>query len=202
MGSALTISVEPSSLRRIKENLRRRPELLKKQIAGALNDTAKHGRANVSSLIRDRVNIKKQDIDKYIDIQRAYPGKLEATVVLEKTDRLPLKYFGARQTKKGVTYRIEKMKAPPKMSRTQKNSSGPKERISDAFGPNIPRLGGHVYRRKEVNGKKSKRLPIVKLFGPSAWGVFVRNGLHKLVKKDSQAYLRNRLAHRIEYQVK
>lgn len=183
MPVGLTITVDPASLNRVKETLRRKPELLKKQVAGALNDTAKHAKSEVSSLIRERVNIKKKDVDEFIYVVPAYPANLVATVVLEKKDRIPLKDFGARQTKSGVTYRIVR--------------GGGKDKIADAFGPNIPRLGGHVYRRKGA-----ARLPIVKLFGPSAWGVFVKNGLHKLVKKDSNAYLANRLRHRIEYQMK
>lgn len=199
--TAIRVTVDPASLTRVKEALRRKPDLLLKQIAGALNDTAKHEKSNVSKLLREKVNIQKRDIDKHIFISRAYPKHLVATVHLEKTDRISLKYFQARQTKKGVTYRIAKAATP--VGRGGKRSSGPKERIPDAFGPNIPRLGGNVYRRKRLgDGKKAPRLPIVKLHGPSAWGVFIRHNMRADVNKSARAYLANRLRHRVQYQVK
>lgn len=200
-GAAIRVTVDPASLTRVKEKLRRRPDLLLKQIAGALNDTAKHERSNVSKLIREKVNIQKKDLDKHIAIRSATPKHLEAQVLIQKTERIPLKYFGARQTKKGVTYRIARAATPP--GKTGRRAAGPKERIPDAFGPNIPRLGGNVFRRKRVgSGQKAKRLPIVKLFGPSAWGVFIRHDMRSEVNKSANAYLANRLRHRVQYQVK
>lgn len=198
--TAVRITVDPASLTRVKETLRRKPELLLKQVAGALNDTAKHEKSNISKLIREKVNIQKRDLDKHIFISRASPKHLVAQVHLEKTDRLSLKYFGARQTKKGVTYRIAKAATPPGKG---KRRAGPRERITDAFGPNIPRLGGNVYRRKLLGGgKKAARLPIMKLLGPSPWGVFIRHDMRGDVNKSAKAYLANRLRHRTQHQVK
>ena len=196
--TSVRVTVDPASLSRVKDALRRKPDLLLKQIVGALNDTAKHEKTNISKLIREKVNIQKRDIDKHIFVTRAYPKHLVATVNLEKTERISLKYFGARQTKKGVTYRISK-------SATPAGRGGPRRagRIPDAFGPNIPRLGGNVYRRKRLgDGKKAPRLPIVKLHGPSAWGVFLRHDMRPEVNTSARAYLKNRLQHRVQYQVK
>jgi hypothetical protein len=210
--TAVRISIDPASIARVKETLRRKPELLAKQVAGALNDTAKHEKSNISKLIREKVNIQKRDVDKYIGISRASPKYLIAEVYLEKHERIALKYFGARQTKKGVTYRIAKSSTPA--GKGGRRKAGPKERITDAFGPNIPRLGGNVYRRlrgkpgdkyksrNKSQGKRSDNLPIVKLFGPSAWGVFIRHEMRKEVNKSARAYLANRIKHRVQYQVK
>jgi hypothetical protein len=210
--SAIRITVDPASLTRVKETLRRKPDLLLKQVAGALNDTAKHEKSNISKLIREKVNIQKRDLDKHIGISRASPKYLVAQVMLEKTERLSLKYFGARQTKKGVTYRIAKAATPA--GKGGRRAAGPKERITDAFGPNIPRLGGNVYRRlrgqpsskyesrNKAKGNRTDNLPIVKLLGPSAWGVFIRHDMRKDVNKSARLYLSNRLRHRTQYQVK
>lgn len=199
--TAVSVTVDPASLTRVKEALRRKPELLLKQVAGALNDTAKHEKTNISKLIREKVSIQKRDLDKHIFISRASPKHLVAAVHLQKTERLSLKYFGARQTKKGVTYRIARAATPH--GKGGKRRAGPKERITDAFGPNIPRLGGNVFRRKLLGGgKKAARLPIMKLLGPSPWGVFIRHDMRGDVSKSAKAYLANRLRHRTQYQVK
>jgi hypothetical protein len=199
--TAVRVTVDPASLSRVKDALRRKPDMLLKQIAGALNDTAKHEKTNISTLIREKVNIQKRDLDKHIFVTRASSRHLVATVSMQKTERLSLKYFGARQTKKGVTYRISKAATPA--GKGGRRRAGPKERIPDAFGPNIPRLGGNVYRRKRLgDGKTSPRLPIVKLHGPSAWAVFLRHDMREDVNKSAKAYLANRLRHRTQYQVK
>lgn len=197
----ISITIDPASLNNVREKLRKSPELLNKAISGALNDTAKHERTFISSGIRERVNIKKQDIDPHIKVGSASGKNLAATVTLRKTDRLSLKYFGATQTKSGVTYRIKRQQRDPggginKRARAVLGIKGTsKDRIADAFGPKIPRLGGNVYRRV---GKS--RLPIKKLYGPSAWGVFVQSGMRKLVKKDAKAFLAKRLKQRLQYQ--
>jgi hypothetical protein len=179
MPAVIKITVNQSRLGKVKESLRKKPAALKRAVAGAINDTAKHERAFISSQIREKVNIKKKDLDKNIHITRATPENLSALVVLEKTARIPLKYFGAKQTNHGVTYRVAK--------------SGGRSRVPDAFGPDIPRLGGNVFRRRG-----QERLPIIKLQGPSAWGVFQKYNMSGIVKEDIQAFLDRRLKWRLE----
>lgn len=178
----ISIQVDMASMAEAKQELRDDIDKLRKVISGAVNDTAKHEKSFMSQQIRDKVNLKKKDLDPFLTLERASPEKLTASVTLKKTDRIELKDFGARQTAKGVTYRIER--------------GGALKRISDAFGPKIPRLGGQVFRRQ---GKK--RLPLTnKLRGPSAWGVFVVNNMRRPTEEDAKAYLNNRLRHRLEYQ--
>lgn len=202
MPFAVKIQVDRAAFARMAAESKKSAAKLKQNLAGALYDTAKHIRTDMSRLIREHVAIKKSDVDKHIELDRATPGKLVAGVILRKTERIPLKYFGARQTKKGVTYKIAKsaeamalMKSRGPRRGQVTTQQGTRGRIPDAFGPNTPRLGGNVFRRA---GKA--RLPLVKLHGPSAWGVFVRLGLRKQLKKDAQAYLNDRLKRRILYQ--
>ncbi len=152
-----------------------------KALSGAINDTLKSAKTELSKRIRDKVNIKKKDIDRHITIVKARPNKLDGKLHLSESARLGLKYFGASQSKKkGVSYKIEK--------------GGTRKKITDAFGPKIPRLGGQVFRRV---GKK--RLPITKLEGPSPGGVAVKAGLDKAQQKSSQAEFNKKLDQRIRF---
>lgn len=194
MSNEITITIDARSLARMKQELEQKPKLMRRELVRCINDTARHSRTEISSRIRERVNIKKKDIDKHIKVDLADGDHLEATVTLEKTARIPLKYFGARQTKKGVTYKISKGPAPPKNAKRRTGKNGGKERIPDAFGPKIPRLGGNVFKRA---GKK--RLPIIKLLGPSAWGVFHKHGLREPTVEENRAFFRRRIEQRLKY---
>ncbi len=206
----ISVTIDPASLNNIREKFRKYPELLNKAAAGALNDTAKHERTFISSGIRERVNIKKADIDPHIKVGSASGKNLAATVTLRKTDRLSLKYFGATQTKNGVTYRIQRAQrdAGGGINKRQKPIRGvrgnTKDRLPHAFGPNISnKLQGHVFERagpkvRLQNGRIGQH--IYKKFGPSAWGVFVQSGMRKLVKKDAKDFLAKRIKQRLQYQ--
>lgn len=164
---------------------------VRKAMAMAANETAKAMRTEISRKIRDRVNIKKRDIDKNIEITRATPERynVKATVRLSKTKKIPIAYFGGKQSKHGVRYKIDK--------------GGANKLIPGAFGTKIPRLGNQVFAREILKGAKANkqggarktrdrrkgaspatahlvrvgRLPIRKIFGPSPWGVFVKADL-------------------------
>lgn len=101
-----------------------------------------------------------------------------AMVTLKKTRRIPLKKFGARQTKKGVSYRISKTEG--------------RKKIASAFI--VTKLGGHVFKRV---GKQ--RLPIQKLFGPSPWGVFAINERQRHVTPQVEAEMRKQLTERLRF---
>lgn len=186
MPEVLTIKVDPASLSDVKQSLRENPVRLQKAVAGALNDTATHARSEISKRIREKVNIQKKDLDPSISITRATPDNLAAVVTLAKGKRLPLKYFGARQTAQGVTYQIDK--------------SGPRKLIAHAFI--VPSLGGNVFVRKQnpSTGKLFGHLPIRKPEGVSPYAVFVKGGMPELTKEDAASFLDKRLAHRLQYQ--
>lgn len=163
---AVTMKIDSESLNRLGSMLSGVKGGLEKAIARASARVAKQGVTLISSNIREQVNIKKKELDKRV-LHAKQKGKTGQTVTLEYTPRFPLKYFGAKQTKKGVTYRIPK--------------SGKKSLARSAFGPEIPRLGGQVFRRV---GKS--RLPIQPLFGVSPWGTFVVNKMLEPTKQKLQ----------------
>lgn len=172
---AVTIKLSFVQMRQIQSMLRDIPGGLNKAISRAAMRVAKQGRTIISSDIRERVQIKKKDLDKKL-IKIKNSGRLGKQLSLIKTSSFPLKYFSASQTKQGVKYKISKDKGWS-IARS-------------AFGPLIPRLGNHVFRRTEkgkqpkkyksrnkARGKRYDNLPIYPLFGVSPWGVFVKNKL-------------------------
>lgn len=181
---AVTIKVSRKQMAELEEMLKDIPNGLQKAIQRASFTVAKQGRTLISEQIREKVNIKKKDLDKKVmRIDRS--GKVGQRLRLEKTPSFPLKYFGAKQVAKGVKYKIS-------------NEQGAKIALS-AFGPEIPRLGKHVFKRTEKgrvhkkyqsrNKMKKKRfdnLPIHPLFGISPWGAFMKNKMLEPTKKKLQ----------------
>lgn len=182
--NGITISADEAKLRALFRNLRGIKGGMSQAAATAANATAKKLKVQISRKIRDRIAIKKQDVDPHIHIERASRSQPnpKATVTLSKTARLPLRDFGARQTSKGVTYKIEK--------------GGQRKLARSAFGPKISRLGYHVFRRV---GRQ--RLPIMKLRGPSPWGVFVKAGLLGETIMEARAEMDRQLVRAVRFLV-
>lgn len=154
------------------------PKKLKREVAAAINAV---GRRTINILAKEvgkELAVPQKDIKQGILVtKKATPDKLSAEVTQRESQRLPLKRFGANQTKEGVTYRISKTKG--------------RQFIKSAFMPVV--LGEHVYKRQ---GKK--RLPIQKLHGPSPWGITVKNKLDTLIAgRDVEPELIKQLDRRI-----
>jgi hypothetical protein len=141
----------------------------------AAGRVATQGRTAISKGIRQNINIKAGDLREQIKVDRHKQG---ASITLKETDRISLKYFGAKQNKKGVTYKINKGKG--------------RGFIKSAFVSQ--KLYGHVFKRVGKN-----RLPINKLMGASAWGVFVVRGMYKPTGRDLSSKFNDRLKHEVGY---
>lgn len=154
-----TFEIKGNGLNALMNVLTETPKQLPKELVRLSNNIAKEHKKAIGREVRKFVAIKNKDILKHINqTKKATVGSYDAKLELRGVIRIPLKYFGARQTKKGVSYRIGKQ--------------GSRGKISNAFGPNIPRLGGHVWVRE---GKA--RLPIRKLYGPSVLASYLKNDL-------------------------
>lgn len=171
---AVTMKLRQDDLQRLGAMLAHIKGGLEKAIARASRRVAKQGVTFISSEIRGKVNIKKSDLDRKV-LSAKQRGKTGQTITLQATSRFPLKYFGATQTKKGVAYKIP-------------SGKGKKKIALGAFGPNIPRLGGQVFRRAGT-----RRLPIVPLFGVSPWGTFMVNKM----LEPTRPYLARKFAARV-----
>lgn len=146
-------------------------------LMGGINDTLKTAKTYTSKLIRDKVNIKKKDIDPHITTSWAKKDKLSGALFIKESERIPLKYFGARETAKGVTYKIDRQ--------------GSRKMLASGFI--VESMGGHVFIRR---GKK--RFPLRKPKGVSAWGTFVKNDYIQ----PTQRLIYSKLAHNIDRRVR
>lgn len=174
-----TFEVKGNGLDSLMNVLTETPKKLPAELARLSNNIAKAHRKEIARETRKHVAIKNKDALRTIDIsKKASPGSYDARLKLNRTARPSLKYFGARQTKKGVSYRISKKSA--------------RKTINGAFGPNIPRLGGNVYLRTS-----KKRLPIRKLHGPSVLGVYLKNDLLPWSKEQLSDELGKQTAKRV-----
>jgi len=159
-------------------------------LAVAINKAAKKTRSatsnpiGMSQWIRKEMNIKAKDLNKHLKKQtRATKGNLKSVISLETTGRLALKYFDAKQTQAGVTYKIEK--------------KGKRELVPSAFGPKpkaIDKLGGHVYKRTTKNRK-----PIQKLYGISPWAFAKKNKMEKLFIATAESRALSEVTERIRF---
>lgn len=141
------------------------PKQLKRELKTAVNATARTTRSRMNKTIRESFKVSIKAINKVLKITSvATEEKLSASVEVKKeTDgnkgRIPLKEFGARQTKKGVTYKIK--------------HTGGRQLIKGAFQGPKPDQRKISWQNNVFKRVGKARLPIVKLYGPSVWGVFV-----------------------------
>jgi hypothetical protein len=155
-------------------------------IMRAINDSSRHTNTQLIKKIREKVAFKKvSDVKKFTKVKLAKKTALKGAVILNESARISLRYFGARQTKKGVSYRIAKDGKRPMIRGA---FQGPKPGVMKASWK------GNVFRRV---GKA--RLPIIKLQGPSPWGVTVKAELDKAQAIESQAHLYRRLQHHVGF---
>jgi uncharacterized FlaG/YvyC family protein len=157
MADAIEIQFDEKRLDEIRKLLRDIPNAMPKVISRGINRTTTSTRAEIARQIAAEVKITQSAVKKGIKVTKATQTRWQADLDLF-TKRIPLIKFGAKQIKKGVSYRISK--------------SGGRKKITDPARPFKQTLpSGHVgiFRR---HTPETKRLPIVELKGPSIGGVF------------------------------
>lgn len=174
----ISIQVDRRKLREVTRLLSGIKQGVPKALSGAVNDTARKTVTDLSSKIRQRVNIKKRDIDPHLRRSRATPAHPSAKISVSESTRLPLKYFGARQVRKGVTYKIEK--------------GGSRKLIPSAFI--VQSMGGHVFARVGP-----KRFPLRKPMAVSPWGVVVKSNIPQQTEREAAALLEKNLDQRVKF---
>lgn len=182
MATIPTITIDPWRLTQAMKMLDGNRAAFKRVIRRAINDTTKNLRTRISSDIRNRIVIKKKDLDRHIHFTRVTAGGagFSATVSLQRSSRPGLHVFSARQTRLGVTYRISK--------------TGGRKLARSAF--EIEKWSRRVFKRA---GKS--RTPIVPLKGVSPWGVYVKNSLTRDTARFARARLRINLTQGLRYEI-
>lgn len=201
------IQFNPAQLAAIQGRLAGIKNGVPQALAGAINDTAKQERTQISKKIRERFNVKKRDLDKRISITKATQRKISGGIHIEKSKRLGLQYFGAKQV--GSTKRATVKRVATKLGTSQLKTRGGgvmaaiekgKRRLYlGAFMGPYPgalavKLHGGVFQR---DGKS--RLPIHKLFGLSPWGMFLRGGMLPPSVKETETLLYKNVFDRVRW---
>lgn len=156
------------------------------ELAVAVNATARKTKSLMAKEVTKELAVAQKIVKKQItQIRKAKAAQPIAAVQLRKSDRIPLRDFGARQNKTGVSYRISK--------RTGRRT------IPGAFQGPKPGLmktswRGHVFKRVGP-----ARLPIIKLFGPSPLGVYAKQKAQKPVLLGTQEELGKQVERRIRF---
>ena len=187
----ISIEIDKGKLKELRAAVDKASRSFSREFASALNKTAAVAKSSpkskvgISQRIRAELVVKARDLNKLIKInRRATSSQLVAGVFLEKTKRLPLKAFAQRQKAVGVTYRISKGGG---LKIAVGAFQGPKPGVMKAS------WRGNVFRRV---GKS--RLPIVKLMGPSPWGVFTK----KRMAPEQVADIKSELAKQMERSIR
>jgi hypothetical protein len=181
------IEINADQIKRLGDAVAASGKKLKKELAAAINETAKNHRLRQGRNVRDVVNIKKAQIESKITISKASDVSPQARVFFKSSEREGLQHFAARQNRRGVSYKISTKKG--------------RGTVVGAFmGPRpgqlAPKLHGGVFKRTG-----SARLPIVKLYGVSPYGAYVKNDFEQIDVAFSADYLKNQIERRINLNV-
>ncbi len=180
---SISISVNPAHVKRIEQNLANVVSNVKKEKNIAAWKAARKGESAIAKEVTSELATKQKTVKQHIRKKRLSFG---ASVALKKSARIPLKDFGARQKKVGVSYRISKSEGRKTIPGA---FQGPRPGVMKASWK------GNVFKRV---GKA--RLPIVKLYGPSPWGVLRVSNRTSNVREIIQAEFIKQLADRLRYQ--
>ena len=184
----ISLTVNPRQLKKLREATGRAKKSFGRELAAAINDVSKKVKVKIGKDIRSVVTLKTAEAKKPIKIEaKATANRLTATVSLKKTPRLGLRHFGARQIKKGVSYKIAKQGARTLVTGA---FQGPKPGVMNV------RWKGNVFKRVG-----EARLPIRMLRGISAYGAYVGNKFRKPQVREIRRELKKQMKRRIKLNI-
>lgn len=183
---AMTIQTNDRQLRRLEAVAKSIGSNLAKELRVAVNKTAKKCERTIAKKVSKEIVVTQKVIKSQIATRKAQAGgAAKSTVTLKVSTRIPLRDFGARQTKAGVTYKISRASG---RGFVKSAFQGPKPGVMKAS------WRGHVFKRAG-----QERLPIIKLFGPSVWGAFVVNDHTAMTTEETQYELQKQIEERIRF---
>lgn len=182
----LVMKVKDTSIKSIAKLMTDIGANARKEVAIAVNKTGQKTKSSMAKSVSSELAAKQKDIKSVIRVQgKATDQSMRTKIVLKKEVRIPLRDFGAKQTKSGVTYKISKTKG--------------RKTIAGAFQGQRPGVMKRSWKGNVFKRVGKERLPIVRLFGPSAWGVFVVNNLDAPTVAEAQTELEKQARERLRY---
>jgi hypothetical protein len=184
----IEIQLDTGQLNRLAKATARAGRKFPRELAAAINATAKKTRRNIGREIRKTINLKKEAAERPIKLRKTATAQNAVAVVgIDREQRLGLQHFAARQNGKGVSYKISKQ-------------GGRKTAKSAFMGPRpgvlAPRLNGGVFARLGES-----RLPIVRLKGVSPYGAYAKNDMSEQEVKAINADLQTQIERRIKLNI-
>lgn len=173
------VQIDPIQFAQLEKTLKAYPRGIAKVTTRALNKVATSSRQEISVEVRKHLNIKAGELKKRnITLRKASYRRQSATIGI-RGSRIPLEKLSARQTKKGVTYKIGKV-GPRKLAQrafiaTMKSGHrGVFKRVAimNQDTPNKDQVWFMPPWSPSFDESQSKRLPITELKGPSVPQVF------------------------------
>ena len=181
-----SIGVAPGDIERLKKSMEGIATNLPKEIAKAINETAKKTRTTLNRGAREELATKAKAINAVMKLpKKANKNKLRTTVIVDKTGQIPLRDYGARQTRAGVSYKISKTQGRKTVPHA---FQGPR--------PGVHKWGGRVFIREG-----QARTPIQQMWGPSPWGVVVKRKIDAKAAAEAGPMLKKEIEERIRVNV-
>lgn len=182
----LKFGVDQASANRLIAVLNGVPKQINRELKTAVNASAKITRSRMNKTIRKSLQVNIKAVNKVLKIEStATEDSLSSTVGIKKDGRIPLKEFGAKQNKKGVSYKISK--------------EGGRKTVAGAFQGPKPNQRKISWQNNVFKRVGKARLPIVKLFGPSIWGAFVIGNHVAPTQTEATSELGKQVERRIRY---
>jgi hypothetical protein len=184
----ISIEIDAKQLKALQKAVERSGKKFAKELAGAINAVSKKTKLQIGRDIRATVAMPKAEAEKPLSIRgTATEQNLSATVTLKKTKRLGLRHFGARQDKRGVSYKIDKQ--------------GGRKRVQGAFQGPRPGVQKMSWKGNAFKRVGASRLPIVMLKGVSAYGAYAKNELSGPQVEAINAELTKQMERRIKLNI-
>jgi hypothetical protein len=184
----ISIDIDAKQLKRLRESVGKAKKKFGRELAAAINATAKKTKLEIGRDVRSVIAIKKKESEAPLKIQaKATTEQPKTTVSIAKTRRLGLRHFGARQDKKGVSFKISKQ--------------GGRNRVEGAFQGPKPGVMNVKWRGNAFRRVGKERLPIIHLRGVSAFGAYVKNKFTKLQIKRINDELSKQMERRIKLNI-
>lgn len=184
----ISIDVNAKQLKRLRASVGRAKGKFGRELAAAVNAVAKKARLDIGRDVRKTIAIKKDESEKPLKISgKATAEQPRVTVSLKKTPRLGLRHFGARQDKRGVSFKISK--------------TGGRTRVEGAFLGPRPGVMNTKWKGNAFRRVGKERLPIIHLRAVSAFGAFVKNDFEKPMIKSIRENLSKQMERRIKLNI-